>query len=307
MAPTPLWPGSTVRAGGRTLYVRRAGNPEAPPAVMVHGLGGNSTNWTDLMGLLADRLDEHAPDLPGFGRSGPSPDGRYPLDLHVAAVAGYVLHLGRGPVHLFGNSLGGAVATRLAAEHPELVATLTLCSPALPQFGVRRAALDHRLGLLLVPGIAAMAERWRRANSPEQFARAVIELCVADPDSIAAERMAELAEEVERRRALPWSAPALIGSLRGLVASYVDPGSRNLWRQATRVAAPTLVVAGRRDRLVPLTVARRAGQAFGDVRVVVLDDVAHVPQIEQPETVAALVREHLDRYAPLRARRSAAG
>src|SRR5688572_20665380 len=88
--PIPAWPGDDVDLGRQTLYVRRAGTPDADPAVFVHGLGGSSTNWTDLMALLADRVDAHAPDLPGFGRSGPSPDGRYGLDTHARAVVGYV-------------------------------------------------------------------------------------------------------------------------------------------------------------------------------------------------------------------------
>ena len=67
--PLAPWPGEQVQVGGRTLFVRRAGAAGAEPAVFVHGLGGASTNWTDLMFLLRGRYDCWAPDLPGFGRS----------------------------------------------------------------------------------------------------------------------------------------------------------------------------------------------------------------------------------------------
>jgi pimeloyl-ACP methyl ester carboxylesterase len=67
----PHWPGEVVTAGRYELFTRHAAatQADAEPAVYVHGLGGAATNWTDLMGLLADRLDGEAIDLPGFGYS----------------------------------------------------------------------------------------------------------------------------------------------------------------------------------------------------------------------------------------------
>ena len=67
----PVWPGTLEPAGADLLHVRRAPatSDAAEPAVLVHGLGGSATNWTDLMGLLQDCLSSAAPDLPGFGWS----------------------------------------------------------------------------------------------------------------------------------------------------------------------------------------------------------------------------------------------
>ena len=84
---------------------------------MVHGLGGAATNWTDLMGLLDDRLHSIAPDLPGFGWSPPPPDGDYSVRAHARALAALLESVGDGrPVHLLGNSLGGTVALVVAAD-----------------------------------------------------------------------------------------------------------------------------------------------------------------------------------------------
>src|SRR5262249_39586952 len=70
----PCWPGRTVELDGTATFVREppATSAAAEPALYVHGLGGSSTNWTDLAALLADRLDGQAIDLPGFGHSEPS-------------------------------------------------------------------------------------------------------------------------------------------------------------------------------------------------------------------------------------------
>ena len=291
--PLPSWPGRTVDVGGRAVYVRRAGTAGAPPAVFVHGLGGSSTNWTDLMALLGDRLDEHAPDLPGHGRSGPPRGGRYPLDTHVATVVDYVRSLDGGPVHLFGNSLGGAASIRVAAEHPELVRTLTLISPALPQYRLRRTN-DPRLALLLLPGLSALVDRERARSSPRRIAEDLLGLCTYDLGVIHPDRIDELAAEVRRRRGLPWAGKALAGSLRGLVRAYFEPGPRNLWRQLGLIQAPTLVVWGEHDRVVPAKLGRLAVRRVPDGRLLTVPDAGHIAQVERPEVVAAAARRLLD-------------
>ena len=102
------------------------------PALCVHGLEGSSRNWTDLMDLLRPALACEALDLPGFGDSPPRPDGRYSIAALAQTVTALIEKQKRGPVHLMGNSLGGAVCVKVAATRPELIRTLTLISPALP-------------------------------------------------------------------------------------------------------------------------------------------------------------------------------
>ena len=107
----------SVRVPGATLTVRS--RPPAreglPPAFCVHGLGGSSLNWSPLMALLDDAVDSEAVDLPGFGDSPPPDDGDYSITAHARAVIRCLEASGRGPVHLFGNSLGDAGGDRAAA------------------------------------------------------------------------------------------------------------------------------------------------------------------------------------------------
>ncbi len=276
----PVWPGGQVG----DLFVRR-GPRGSEPGLFVHGLGGSATNWTDLMGVLEGAVDSEAVDLPGFGRSAPPADGRYTVGTHARAVIGHVERSGRGPVHLFGNSLGGAVSTRVAADRPDLVRTLTLVSPALPNLR-RTKGSDPRLPLLLLPGLARLAERRLATRTPEQRARAVLELCYGDPSAVPRQRMAEAVEEMARRMALTHTQDAFTASLRGLIRTYLARGDRSPWAAAARVQAPTLLVWGDRDRLVDVAVAPRAAQTYPDVRLLVLPGVGHVAQMERPETVA---------------------
>ncbi|MGW2249084.1 alpha/beta fold hydrolase [Kitasatospora sp. NPDC001660] len=291
----------TVEVPGAVLAVHRpagAGGPRGrgedgrEPGLFVHGLGGSAGNWTALMGLLADRVDGEAVDLPGFGASALPADGNLGLSGHVRAVIGYLEASGRGPVHLFGNSLGGAVAVRLAALRPDLVRTLTLVSPALPELPPQRSAWPT--AVLAVPGVPALMSRLGAGGrGPEEAADDLLRLVYGDPDGLPAATRAEAVAEYRRRLAVPHAMQALVGSARGIVSAYTERGDQALWRQAEQVKAPVLLVYGLRDKLVSYRSARRACAAFADARLLVLPESGHVAMMEHPGQVAREVRELL--------------
>ncbi|MFE9422987.1 alpha/beta fold hydrolase [Kitasatospora sp. NPDC006697] len=263
-----------------------------PEALFVHGLGGSADNWTALMGELAGTVRGEAVDLPGFGWSAPPPDGNLSVSGHVRAVIGYLEATGRGPVHLVGNSLGGAVAVRLAALRPELVRSLVLVSPALPELPPQRTALPT--GLLALPGMGRLLQ-WAGAGrrSVEQTADELLDLLYGDARAIPAEQRELAVAEYRRRLALPYALPVMAGSARGIVTAYTERGEQALWRQAERVEVPVLLVYGLRDKLVSYRSAVRACAAFRDSRLLVLPDSGHVAMMEHPVRVARAVREFL--------------
>jgi pimeloyl-ACP methyl ester carboxylesterase len=289
-APMQPWPGSMVSLDVGEVFVRSApAAPGAEPALFVHGLGGSALNWTDLMGSLP--LACEALDLPGFGYSPPPADADYSIDAHAAAVVALIEHRGNWPVHLVGNSLGGAVSTRVAARRPDLVRTLTLISPALPD--LRPRLLTARLALVALPGVGRWLLTKMIAMPPEQRTEASIAELYADPSRLRPERRAEAIAEVERRDALEYSTDALLGSARALVAEYTKPGPASLWHDAALVTAPTLLIYGSHDRLVNPAMAGRAARTFRDGRAVVLPRIGHVAMMERPDLVAAEMREFL--------------
>ncbi|MFI8926126.1 alpha/beta fold hydrolase [Streptomyces sp. NPDC053474] len=281
----------SVTLPGLTLSVRRraAADTDLPPALYVHGLGGSSQNWSALMPLLQDVVDGEALDLPGFGDSPPPDDGDYSVTGHARAVIRYLDARSRGPVHLVGNSLGGAVTTRVAAVRPDLVRTLTLVSPALPELRVQRTAVPT--GLLALPGVAGLFTRLTKEWTPAQRVRSVMGLCYGDPAKVSPEAFAAAVREMERRLAHPYFWDAMARSARGIVNAYTLGGQHGLWRQAERVLAPTLLVYGGRDRLVSYRMARRAAAAFGGSRLLTLPDAGHVAMMEFPDAVATAIRE----------------
>ncbi|MDH6705164.1 pimeloyl-ACP methyl ester carboxylesterase [Kitasatospora sp. MAA19] len=286
----------TVEIPGAVLAVHRpatGGEGDGrEPGLFVHGLGGSAGNWTALMDRLGDLVDGEAVDLPGFGRSGPPADGNLSVSGHVRAVIGYLEAAGRGPVHLFGNSLGGAVAVRLAALRPDLVRSLTLVSPALPELPPQRSAWPT--GLLALPGAPALLRRLpANGRGPEAATEDLLRLVYGDPGGLSPAARAEAVAEYRRRLQVPHALQALTGSARGIVSAYTERGEQALWRQAEHVRAPVLLVYGLRDKLVSYRSARRAGAAFADVRLLVLPESGHVAMMEHPEQVARAVRELL--------------
>ncbi|MBB0246747.1 alpha/beta fold hydrolase [Streptomyces alkaliphilus] len=303
-AMTEDWPG--VREGETfhpralvddVVAVRRraADRHDAEPAFFVHGLGGSSRNWSSLMERLAGDVDCEALDLPGFGASPPPVDGDYSIPAHARRVIRCLEVSGRGPVHLFGNSLGGAAATRVAALRPDLVRSLTLISPALPELRPQRTAVPT--ALLGAPGASRLMRRLTRDYPPEQRARDVLRLCYGDPARITEHELAVAVAEQERRQTLPWFWDSLGRSAAGIFHAYALGGQQSLWRQAERVLAPTLLVYGGRDRLVAFRMARRAAITFRDSRMLALPSAGHVAMMEFPDAVADAFRDLCDEIA----------
>jgi pimeloyl-ACP methyl ester carboxylesterase len=286
--PIPHWPGRLVSAGDHEVFVRSAPGPETPddaePALFVHGLEGSSRNWTDLIDLLRSRLACEAMDLPGFGDSPPRPDGRYSIAALAQTVIALIGKHGK-PVHLIGNSLGGAVCVKVAATRPELIQSLTLISPALPDSRPRMDLL--RFPVMSLPRLGTRIVKQYQVLPPERRVADVITTCYGDPALFQQARFATEVTELTRRDELGYAASVLVGSVRTLTAEFVRKGRHSAWRDAARVTAPTLVIYGSRDRLVDARMAGRAAHQFADARVVVLPRTGHVAHMEHPDVVAA--------------------
>jgi pimeloyl-ACP methyl ester carboxylesterase len=262
--------------------VRSAPGNGGEPALCVHGVAGSSRNWTDLMDLLRPRLAADALDLPGFGDSPPRPDGRYSIVALAQTVTALIEQRGHGPVHLIANSLGGPVSVKLAAARPDLVKTLTLISPALPD---SRPRLDLiRFPVISLPRVGARLLRKYQALPPETRVADVIATCYSDPARFPPARFATEVAELARRDTLDYATAALVGSIRTLTAEFFRTRA---WRDASRITAPTLVIYGGHDRLVDPRLAGRAAHAFPGARIVVLPRTGHLAHMEQPAQVAA--------------------
>ncbi|MFH8586116.1 alpha/beta fold hydrolase [Streptomyces celluloflavus] len=247
------------------------------PVVLLHGIGRSLEDWEPLRAALpARRLI--ALDLAGFGRSQPLPDLR--LGALAEHVAKTLDRLGAtAPAHVVGNSLGGAVAMRLAVHDPARVASLALADSA--GFGREVTWLLRALDLPVL---------WRLLLRPDEYGARTAERSLfhdpafATPDRIALAR--ELARRPGAARTTRQVARAL-GSLSGVRADRRG----NLLAAVEALDIPTLVVWGDRDRILPAAHLTHAATALPRARTHLFARTGHLPQIERAAEFAALLDE----------------
>ncbi len=268
---------------------------EGPPLVCVHGLAGSALNWMAVGPELTERHRVLALDLRGFGRTpigrgARLADNQRLLDRFLREVAGT-------PAILVGNSMGGLLAVRQAARHPETVAGLVLVDPALPWRGRRPRDLQvfALFAALLTPGLGdgllrGRARRW----GAERVVRTALAICCADPDRVPHDVVrAHVDLEAERltsrsgERALAQAARSLVWALRR--RGYAD------LYQAVR--APALLVHGDRDRLVPIGFSRAIAEHVG-WQLAEMPGIGHVPMLEAPEPFLDVTHGWLRSHQP---------
>ena len=262
---------------------------------MIHGLGGSSINWTDLGQVLAPTAASYALDLPGFGLSDPPADGDYGIEEFAWTVIAYLetLVAVRGPgVHLIGNSLGGAIAVRVAMLRPDLLRSLTLISPAFPDLRPRVRRLQFLpLSLVRIPGLGPAGFRLVASAYPEQQVDRTFGEILVDPRVMGPVRRRQAVDQAVARASMPWAPDALAASFNALVRSWlVDLGASH-WAAARAVSVPTAVVWGARDLLVSVGVAPKVVRHIKGSTLTVFEDVGHVAQMERPEETARIVRD----------------
>jgi glycerol-3-phosphate dehydrogenase len=284
---------STVDLGVPVHFVDFGGS--GPAMVLVHGLGGAAENWFAVGSTLARRARVVAPDLMGFGRTPPGRDGvevhanQQLLDRFLAAVVG-------GPAILVGNSMGGLIAMMEAARSPARVAGLVLVSPAQPR--PRGAPIDWPLLLAMIVYSIPVLGRWlwrRRVKrlGPAGLVDNLFRIVCVDPSRVPPDvREAHVALTAERLAHMPWSEQAFATAARSVMRAL---GRKQEWQaMVSAITAPTLVIQGARDRLVPLMASRLLAQQRPDWRLEVLEDIGHVAQLEDPGRFVAIIDRWLD-------------
>ena len=264
-----------VEVDGASIRCRVSGS--GPLLVLLHGIGRTLADWDEQHARLAEAHRVVSLDLPGFGGS-----DRLPPPTTLSALAASVWRtldaLGEPwPAVLVGNSLGGAVAMRASVQRPERCRGLVLLSSA--GFG-RRASIALRVTAVPGLGRALLAPRPRLARQVEraQFH----DVALATPARV---RIALAAADT------PWATTVFVevvrelGDWRGIRA----PWRRELLDEVTAARLPALLVWGASDRILPSAQLAAAAAALPHAAVHLLPDTGHMPQIERPDEVAALV------------------
>ncbi|WP_433832013.1 alpha/beta fold hydrolase [Actinoplanes sp. CA-015351] len=268
---------------GTRIRIHESGSVSAPPVVLLHGIGRSLEDWSLQHSLLDDEYRVISLDMPGFGLSQrlPAPTT---LDSLADGVWSIVDRLDAGPVHLMGNSLGGAVSMTMLASQPERVSTLTLVNSA--GFGKE---VTIALRLLAVPGLGRrLLSRVDARTAPRMERQIFADLALVTPERV------EMAIRIARQpdfAAVYLEIAKELGGLRGVAA----PWRSALLQRVSGHLKPTMIMWGDRDVILPSAHLAAARVAFPHAQSHLFGDTGHMPQIERAEEFARLVRPVLAR------------
>lgn len=253
-----------------------AGPVDAPAVVLVHGLGDKAArDWTGLIPLLARDHRVLTFDLPGFGHS-TKDNAPYTPDNYAAFVR-YVVEteLGTRPTLLVGHSLGGAIALRYAAQHPQDIKALVLVD--VPGILYRTAYSQYltRLGINMLPNLYP-AQNDQLGNLTSNVLR-FFERLRPDPEAIVL--------NPKLRENFLSADPTRIAGL----ALALEDFSNDL----PKVTAPTLLLWGARDEIAPLRNGRALAAMLPHAQLEVFESSGHTPMDDVPAAFNARIVQFL--------------
>ena len=251
--------------------------------LLVHGLAGSALNWMAVGPSLAKSHRVLALDLAGFGET-PLFGRSATVGANASLVHDFIASVAAEPVVLAGNSMGGHIGVLEAAAHPESVRSLVLVDPAIPGAHVSRPQplMLGAIAALSVPGLAeTLVDRRSRELGPEGLVRQALALVCADPSRVDP-AVVEAHVQLTRERMLlgRQNTRAFVQASRSIGLRMANP---RFWARVAAVTAPTLVVHGSLDRVIPVSASRELVRRRPEWQLEVLDGVGHVPMMETPD------------------------
>jgi pimeloyl-ACP methyl ester carboxylesterase len=234
-----------------------------PPVVLVHGWLTSSRLWEQLAGRLAQRFTVYTLDLSGFGESD-KPAAGYGVRNGSRLLYAFCAHFGLTRANVIGHDLGGAMAVKLAADHPDVVGRLVIVSTPADEDQIDVPTL---LWLATLPLVGPLFYALGRAVRPVR--RLWMRPFVADPH----DQTEEVVDDAGR------STPAAVAKTLSIGRREISRG--RLARQARIIKIPLLVVAGEQDQIVdPQSVGVWAG-GVDRAEIALIDECGHLPMIER--------------------------
>lgn len=271
-------PGDMLQAGAWRLHVRDSGPRDGSAVLLIHGFGASLQTWDAWAAQLGRTHRVIRIDLPGSGLSPPDPARDYTDDRSMALLLALMDELGVQRASIVGHSIGGRIAWTFAARHPARVDRLVLVAPdgfASPGFEYGQP-----------PQVPAMLGAMRFVL-PEAVLKASLKPAYADPALLTAERVTRYHDLLRA----PGVRQAQLDRMRQTV--LVDP--RPL---LAAIRAPTLLVWGERDAMIPLANSADYLKGLADASLVTFADSGHLPQEEAAAESVAAVEQFLAQVGP---------
>ena len=275
-------PSQFIPVKGMQVHLRDEGPRDAPqPIVLLHGTSDSLHTWEGWAAALRGQRRVIRVDMPGFGLTGPNPQGDYRLPTYVSFVIAVLDHLQVKQVVLGGNSFGGEVVWKTGVDHPSRVSRLIL---------VDAGGFPFQSGNMPI-GFKIARNPVLKSLTPYFLPRTIVASSVrnvyGDPRRVTPElidRYQDMALRAGNRRALN---ARVTQSPIGL---YAD--------QVKQVRQPTLILWGGQDHLIPPANATRFQHDIPGSQLVMFEDLGHVPHEEDAARTVAAVQAFLVERGP---------
>ncbi len=277
-------------SSGAKVHYRDEGSRQKPTLVMIHGGLGSLQNWDEWVELLKDDYRLISIDLLGHGLTGRYPADIYTRDAQRDMVVALLNELNINRFIIAGNSFGGGIALEIALAHAEMVSGLVLiASEGIPNSPDGYDASMFTDAEPVSPSDIAYTQISTIEKISSKFlsnfaVKAVLEELFYDDTLLTddyVDYFARILRHTGNRQA------QLLMFKQGL--SYVAQHPEDLKPHLKDIGAPTLVIAGAEDGLVPLSVNESFHRLIDDSELVVIENAGHMPMIEKPQTSANAV------------------
>lgn len=279
-ALTTRWappPSVFIDVAGMSVHLRDEGVRDDPsPIVLLHGTSASLHTWEGWVEVLKAQRRVIRFDLPGFGLTGPSPDENYSIENYVRFVTAMLDKLGVRHCVLGGNSFGGYVAWATALALPERVDKLILVDAGGYAFAATSPPLGFRIAQWPV------LNRLFETTLPRGLVDSSVRAVYGDPNKVTPELVDRYYEIALRE-----------GNRRALAQRFAQAHPGELANRIPELKLPTLILWGGRDGLIPTEAAARFHRDISGSKLVMFDDLGHVPHEEDPARTVAAMKEFL--------------
>ncbi len=268
-------PSQFVEIDGVRMHYRDEG--EGPVVVLLHANYSSLFMWEPWVVALRERYRVIRLDLPAHGLTGPEPSGNYTLERIQQLFEKFVDEKGLERFTVVGTSIGGTVAMRYTADHPDRIERLVLISPGSLEPRVRGRTTPAN-----VPKVADLLGY----ILPKSFTRFMLTNDYGDPERVTDAVVDEWYEM--------WMREGNRLAMLNLLRQYVSGGVEDKIRA---VSVPVLLIWGEKNKRVPLALAYETKELLvnsPEVRLEVLPGIGHMLVQEAPEASSQLIRRYLD-------------
>lgn len=271
-------PSQFVAMDGMQVHLRDEGPRDDPqPIVLLHGTSASLHTWDGWVAALKGQHRVIRVDMPGFGLTGPTPDGRYALPVYTRFVVDVMDRLGVKQAVIAGNSFGGNIAWKTAVDYPDRVSKLVLVDAA--GYAYQSTSVPLAFKLAQVPALRPIMGKLL----PRRMIESSVSNVYGDPSKITPELIDRYYELTLRA-----------GNRDALVQRFLQSKSGEFEDQIKTITKPTLIIWGGQDHLIPPDNADKFQHDIQGSRLAVFDALGHVPHEEDPAATVAAVQAFLD-------------